>query len=1077
MTKPEFLIYRSSAGSGKTQALAGEYLQLILSNRADFRNVLAITFTNKAAEEMKERVLELLEYFSREPESKGFRRELFDHICEIAGVSHLEMQHRAQEIRSDILHHYSDFHVGTIDSFVHRIIRSFALELNLSFAFEVQLETQQFLQMTVDDLLEHTGEDKELTNNLVRFTRSLLEDEKSWNIDKALIDFSRFLTAEESIIPMEKLANAGIDLQRVIFTNRQSMKRISDQWDQLLQQGADIEIRSGVNPENISHGLKGGIARFFERGLREQRYEVIYQRADSAKRMVACMDGDAPMYPKKALEAVKESIDALQHELRKVWQPLTEAVDKFFPEYVSRQLIDQNISQLALSKKIRDQMQITMDRENLIPIYEFNRLIWSIIRNQPVPFIYERTSERFDHFLIDEFQDTSSLQWYNLLPLVENALSQGGLSMVVGDAKQAIYRWRNGDVWQFVRLPSLKEADGSPMMQMREEALKRYAQEKELKANYRSTKEVIDFNNRFFGWLTNRYPDDLGEIYRGHDQLVGEGSEDGQVEFFMIPFDKEDRAADYDRKMAEATVSRVMWLLSEKGGNYHLSDICILVRKHEQASILAEALMKAGVEVVSGESFKLNTFSEAVVVRAIAGLLQSRTDGVSASVLATHLLHAGRINEQTFHLFLSDIKNSIDKHGTLYPLIDSLLEESGLSTAFSDYRRLPLYDVCEEVIRSFFGSRAAAPAAQYLLDITASFIRSSGNDMTAYVSLLDEKLNTSVPLPDTGQAVQIMTVHKSKGLQFPVVLYAFASEEPVSKMDYNKHLWIDTDAESAYESLPVLLLPYSPKLANTPFSAAWERETAALFQDMVNVVYVAFTRAKERLLVISSAKGRRANSERHLYHLFSEYLQQDPQFVSNDDVIWQYGNPLNPIHSTTSTHNQEILRMPAWASFGWHDRIGVQTGYLRALDDVERTAALTRGNLLHALLAEIDAPEQIPALVHARTLNGWIDPEDANEITETLSSVIGLHEVKHLYDQAKTRKREAAIITPEGKTLRPDRVVMLEDMVAVIDFKTGNEHPSHKRQVKLYCDTLLQMGHPVVKGYLLYIDKLLLVNV
>ncbi|MFO7722037.1 MAG: UvrD-helicase domain-containing protein, partial [Bacteroidales bacterium] len=576
MHQPQFLIYRSSAGSGKTQTLAGEYLKLVLSGRADFRHVLAITFTNKAAEEMKERVLQLLALFASDAELPGHQKDL---LLEISGLSALSadlIRKKSGEVRREILHHYSEFNIGTIDSFVHRIIRSFALELNLSYAFEVQLDTNMFIQMAVDDLLEKTGEDPELTRNLVGFTRSLLEDEKSWNIDQALVGFAKFLTGEASMPPLEKLASARINFRKVADSNRKALALISSGWDELLRRADELILNCGIGHEYFSNGLSGGIYTFFSNLLDSHDYARIFNRLDKAKRVNGYMEEGKKFYNKGTDKHVAGILDALADELIPVWHQLTTAIDAHYPEYITRQLIAENLTNLSLSSKIREQMQVTMDRENLIPIYEFNRLIWNIIRNQPVPFIYERTSERFDHFLVDEFQDTSSLQWLNLLPLVENSLAQGGVSMVVGDAKQAIYRWRNGDVWQFVRLPEVDNPDDNPLITAREDALKRYAAEGNLNKNFRSAPEIIGFNNAFFGWLSQKYADVLGDIYRDHAQVAGKNGVSGYVEVHLIPEEEGLRQEDYSRAMADTVLQKVQEVLGHPHHGFSPSDVCIL---------------------------------------------------------------------------------------------------------------------------------------------------------------------------------------------------------------------------------------------------------------------------------------------------------------------------------------------------------------------------------------------------------------------------------------------------------------------------------------------------------------------
>jgi ATP-dependent exoDNAse (exonuclease V) beta subunit len=1078
MQKPEFLIYRSSAGSGKTQTLAAEYLKLVLSGRSGFRHVLAITFTNKAAGEMKERVLQLLRLFGTEAPLAGYHQKLLEEIAVSAGVSPPEISLRAKEVHKEILHHYSDFNIGTIDSFVHRIIRSFALELNLSFAFEVQLETSSFIGMAVDDLLAEAGEDKELTAALVGFTRNLLEDEKSWNIEQALTRFATFLTSEVSIEPLSKLADAvHIDIRNVAKSNRKAIEEIKASWIQRLTL-ADQKVKAcGVPADKFSYANAGGVPGFFARMIEQQEFGKLFRRAGELSRMVGFMEGDVDFFPKKSEEHVKAPLTALKEELIPIWELLIRDVELHYPEFALRQLVQENLSALSLSRKIREQMQITMDRENLIPIYEFNRLIWNIIRNQPVPFIYERTSERFDHFLIDEFQDTSALQWLNLLPLIENSLSQGGMNMVVGDAKQAIYRWRNGDVWQFVKLPELVQASNNPLIRERQEALQRFARIENLNHNYRSSREIINFNNRFFEWMTSRYPNLLGEIYHDHHQKFPPDAPKGYVEIHLIPEPESKIKSEFHKLTVAATLTKVQDLLQEKGGDLRPSDICILVRKNHEAGLVASALIEAGIDVVSSQSFMLGSFSEPLFFRALIGLLLNRTDGVSAAVMATTMERNKLIGEHELH----DAFNRLQGYGSykqsLWPWIDQLFAVAGFENTMELYLAMPLYEMCETVIRDAFRNRVSAPAAHYLLDLTAAFIQSSGNDLAAYAAHLDEKLATSVPLPETTHAVNVITIHKAKGLQFPVVIYAFAEENPDKSNHHQQLLWIEDPDEEVFDGLPVLLLPLRSQLADTPYASRLEMEKSALFQDAVNVVYVALTRPSQRLYVITSPNGRNSKSTNHFYNLFSEYVSESPDFVSDDGIVYSYGNK-EPLHVRKDEGAEgERFRMKPWASYPWNDRLGIRTGHLTSAFAEPRQSAIDRGVVIHAVLARINRRNEVEsALVQCQT-EGLIRPEEFEIMRKDILEVIDMEGVASFFADSNKPRNESPIVVPGGRILIPDRVVELEDCIAVIDFKTGKPHSGHQRQVTTYCEMLRGMGHPSVKGFLLYISSKTLVEV
>jgi ATP-dependent exoDNAse (exonuclease V) beta subunit len=714
----------------------------------------------------------------------------------------------------------------------------------------------------------------------------------------------------------------------------------------------------------------------------------------------------------------------------------------------------------------------------MIPIYEFNRLIWNIIRNQPVPFIYERTSERFDHFLIDEFQDTSSLQWLNLLPLIENSLSQGGMSMVVGDAKQAIYRWRNGDVWQFVRLPEVENKDGNPLLAARADALKRYAEEGFLRANFRSAPEIIRFNNDFFSWLRDQHPETLGAIYRDSDQVTGRQDAVGYVELHMVPWEKELRQADYSEAVASAVLEKVRRVLGQPGTTFTPSDICILVRTNAEAGVVATKLIEGEIDVVSDDSFPLGSFPEPLMIKALVGLLVDRQSTLHGAVVLTQLYRGGRISHDSLHLFLTGMASGKSAGGAaLWHEVDKWFAAAGVERSMYDYLSLPLYECCEQVIRDFFGTNASAPAVQHLLDLTANFIQTNGNDLSKFVEYIDEQLKKSVPLPETGQAVRIMTIHKAKGLQFPVVIYAFAMESTFHSGNRNRMLWVDNSEEMNIEDLPVLLLPFRDQLTITPFSAVFEKERNALLQDLANVVYVALTRPVSRLYVVSSPRSRKSGGEEYLYDIFEKYLAQNQLFQSDDQIVFRYGTELIPEVKSNESMEDGTFRLPAWQSYSRQGRIGIRSGRLIPSEGSARQQALARGILFHNLLASItervDAAKALDDFVN----QGLIPEEEHGQWEKDLKELLSMEGVEPFFRKGAAYRTEATIITPDGRQLRPDKVVKFDDQIGVLDFKTGYPKPEHKKQVANYCDLLRAMGHKSVTGYLLYIDERVLITI
>ncbi|MFO7722166.1 MAG: 3'-5' exonuclease, partial [Bacteroidales bacterium] len=425
----------------------------------------------------------------------------------------------------------------------------------------------------------------------------------------------------------------------------------------------------------------------------------------------------------------------------------------------------------------------------------------------------------------------------------------------------------------------------------------------------------------------------------------------------------------------------------------------------------------------------------------------------------------------TMHAFLSGMSSGVPDAEPLWEKVNRWFAAAGINRKMADYLAMPLYEFGEQVIRDFYGDEVSGPAVQYLLDLTASFIQTSGNDLGGFVQFLDEKLPGSIPLPETGHAVRIMTIHKAKGLQFPVVIYAFAMETTYHRGNRSKMLWVEEATPGKFEGLPVLLLPFRSELENTPYAGVYKRERDALLQDVANVVYVALTRPAQQLYIVSAPTSRKTKSEFYLYDILQEFLPQCAFMQTEDQVVYRYGSSANTLKPGEQKAASGNLRMPPWKSYSWQGRLGIRSGQLVLPDDSPRQQAITRGTLFHNILAAIGDASEIEIALD-QFVNQGLVPEDEREVWfGELSALLNMTSVRPFFNRSASYRSEATIITPDGKQLRPDRVVMLDDHIGVLDFKTGFPKPSHQKQVNTYCDLLRAMGHMKVKGYLLYVDS------
>ena len=509
MEDKNFTIYKSSAGSGKTFTLVKEYLALALNDAAkppqSYKHILAVTFTNKAAAEMKERIIKALKELAEDDYStisSGTRTMLAalkEHkkLNAVKKVDDVTIRMRSKNILTAILHNYSDFAIGTIDSFVQKVVRTFAFDLKIPMSFDIEMDDDKLLTQAIDLLLAQIGNDEKLTKALIEFTESKTDEEKSWHIENDLKLFAKNLLTEEGSVYIDKLKNLTID---DFFGIKDSLtielKKFEIFINSCGNEGLEIIKRGGVEHEKFAGGANG-IGKYFTY-LFEIRIDKLTPTATVQKNI-----DSENWYSGKASKDDKASIDAIAGALKNIFTKATEYVEKYKSEYIVFSLINKNIYSLAVLNEIEKLLNEYKAENNILHISEFNKMIAKIVMNEPIPFIYERLGEKYNNYLIDEFQDTSVLQFQNLLPLIDNSLATGHFTMLVGDGKQAIYRWRGGEVEQFAMLPEIFKHNNNELVLERQKALIRNHNPEVLKNNFRSKREVIEFNNSLFRFLGN----------------------------------------------------------------------------------------------------------------------------------------------------------------------------------------------------------------------------------------------------------------------------------------------------------------------------------------------------------------------------------------------------------------------------------------------------------------------------------------------------------------------------------------------------------------------------------------------
>jgi ATP-dependent exoDNAse (exonuclease V) beta subunit len=1042
-----FTVYRSSAGSGKTFTLVKEYLALALGDREDpprkYRHILAITFTNKAAAEMKERVVKALRELSEKDPLKitGNSKVLAGLLCAELNLPLHELSARAENVLHAILHNYSDFAIGTIDGFTHKVIRTFAHDLHLPLNFEIEMDADKMLGEAIDLLVSRIGTDEQLTRALVEFTESKTDEEKNWNIELDLVKFAANLLKEDGEAHLKKLRELTAN---DFFAIRSEIAKTIAVFTSGVREAAgeafELIRTNGLGQDAFAQG-KAGIYTYF-RKLAGGDLSAMAPNSYVIKTI------EQDKWPGgKASPAEKEKIALIKGQLAACYHRLEELRARDYPGYILCREINKKIFSLAVLNEIEKIIVQYKKENNILHISEFNRIISGIVMSQPVPFIYERLGERYNHFLLDEFQDTSLLQWQNLLPLIDNALAENNFNMLVGDGKQSIYRWRGGDVGLFAKLPEVPGAGDHPLLREREQSLKNHFRLKKLDRNYRSKKEIIALNNALFRYAAEHF---LPPAHRGiYSDLAQEADPDNTGGFIAIEFLARG-IEDKQREVEKRTLGLITSLRSE---GYALSDIAIITRNNAEGSALASFLISSGIGVISSESLLLKNSPEVNFLVNFLHFLDEPGDRISRTAIAEYLVSSGLIPNTSLDQVLDELHER-----SLITGFTDLLKEHGLAVNASVFAKMPLYELCEELVRIFSLGKRAPAYIQFFLDEVLAFGLKNPNSISGFLEWwADRSAKASVVVPDALDAVNVMTIHRSKGLEFPVVLMPWANW----KMDKGQdELWIDT-GKKITPRLASALVPNTKALSETGFAHVHEDENGKALLDNINLLYVAMTRPSERLYITTTLPDQ----FRNLSRIFKGFLEEEGKW-SEEQGVYTFGTPVAPKQRKRPARNNRVLtELP---SRHWREKVQIRQTAAEAWDDTAAAGKRTSGILLHNALARIADHTQLAPALEAMLHEGLISEDEKVQLNASLSQLLALPQVAPFFKPGLRVRNESELILPGNESFRPDRVIIDGKQAIVIDYKTGIEQNKHHKQLKVYAGLLREMGYLDVEAYVLY---------
>ncbi|MFB9077715.1 UvrD-helicase domain-containing protein [Flavobacterium procerum] len=1043
MQSPSFSIYDASAGSGKTYTLVKEYLRIILSSKQKdaYRNILAITFTNKAVHEMKSRIVGNLSEFAKDnPSPKAV--QLMEDLARETSLSLIQLKTKSQEIIKHLIHNYAAFDISTIDKFTHRVIRAFAHDLNLPMTFEVTLDTENLLIEAVDAIIAQAGEDETLTKLLIDFTMEKTDDDKSWDVSREILETGRLVLNEnnrnEILHFQDKSISEFIEIKAKML---ELCKELESQSSQSASEALSLIEKNGIDLKSFSRGTFPNHLESIRDGKFNPRNKTFHEFEDIAINKTA-----------KDRALIENIIPGLLKILESVYKNFEKR--DFYKAFLK------NITPLSLLNTVSNELAKIQSEQNILSISEFNAIIHREIQEQPAPFIYERLGERYRHFFIDEFQDTSEMQWNNLIPLIHNSLSgqddagNKGTLMIVGDPKQSIYRWRGGKAEQFIELGK--------------EDFKFFHHEKELKhldTNYRSYSQVIDFNNAFFKLISCEFDNlDYKDLYENHSFQNSNSKKGGYVNLSFLPIIEKDDSAEEEDAIEKSdlyvlAVLNTIQKVVKQGFEY--KDIVILTRKRDQGVLVANYLTEQNIPIISSETLMIQNAAEVRLIIYLLRYLNNNSD-LESKAYFLHFLAFNKEVEMPVHDFIA--------HGMAYKSetdFEQWLLSCDVSFSFSDVRKKSLYEAVELIISKFLSVSERNAYVQFFMDIVLERDIKNQAGIADFLNYWEKNAHKfSIPSPEGNNAVQIMTIHKSKGLEFPVVIMPFA-EEDYSRKPKDK-LWLDAEEESL--GIPKALIDNSSAVENfgESASAVFNLKKQEELLDNINVLYVALTRAEEQLYVISQAMKERKDGElpNNMASFFIKYLIHEG-FFDAEKLEYEFGS-----NARLSQPEKVIDTIKAIEAVGEIlDPKNIKIAQREALMwGTHQQEAISYGNIVHEILAFVKDKSDVNLAISKAIENGLITFDQVEKVNQTLLEIVNHPELEDCFNGNLKVLNEQTIVQKAGKVLKPDRIVLNSNKEAfLIDYKTGAVNPKYKQQIQEYQDAIEDLGYKVLKRALVYI--------
>ena len=1066
----ELLVYKASAGSGKTFTLAVEYIKHLILNPRAYRQILAVTFTNKATAEMKERILQqLYGIWVSDPASEPYLNRIREDL-QWKNLSEDDIRLAAGTALQYMLHDYSRFRVETIDSFFQSVMRNLARELELSPNLNIELNNTEVLSDAVDSLIEKLTPSSPVLAWLLDYINERIADDKRWNVSNEIKRFG-WNIFDESYIEQGEGLRQQLKAPNTIKLYRNELREMETEaleqmkgfYDQFI---GELEAYA-LTPEDLKGGARG-IGSYF-RKLRDGRLSD----KDTVNATLKNSLDDAKNWATKTSAQKNEIIRLAETSLL----PLLQDAETFRPRnnkiVNSCRLSLQHLNKLQLLAHIDEEVRELNREHNRFLLSDTNALLHNLVRDGDSSFVFEKIGANIRNVMIDEFQDTSRMQWDNFKILLLEGLSQGADSLIVGDVKQSIYRWRNGD-WGI--LNALGTKDASFPFPVRVETLK---------TNRRSETNVIRFNNNLFTaaveYLNMLHLKELQEdchpLQRAYADVAQESPRTEAKGYIKATFLEPDEEHDYTELTILSLGEEVQRLLE---AGVKLNDITILVRKNKNIPPIADYFDKTlHLSVVSDEAFRLDASQAICMLIDALRYLSNPEDKVACASL------------------MMNYESGIKKQGGDWDSLLTAKPEEALPEAFvtgmETLRLMPLYELLEELF-SLFKMKRIEEQDAYLFsffDAVTEYLQNNSSDLDAFIRYWNETLcNKTIPSGEM-DGIRILSIHKSKGLEFHTVLIPFCDWKLENETN-NQLIWC-SPTEAPFSTLDIVPVNYSSTMAESVYRQNYLDERLQLWVDNLNLLYVAFTRAGKNL-IFWCKKGQKGTMSELLANALPQVAAREGDENWDEEEPYESGELCPSKYTETDGHLPEARKVSANRLAQKPDKLPVHmesmrhdiefrqsnrsVDFIQGVDEEESdNRFINRGRLLHTLFSAIETEEDIDNAIDQLVFEGIIGkPETEESIRELTHHAFSLPQVQDWYSGNWHLFNECDIIWQERgelHTRRPDRVMMRGNEIVVIDFKFGKQNKKYNKQVQGYMQLLTRMGYlkENIKGYLWYVEE------